>query len=236
MVSSPASSPAVLGAITWPVVVNRLQGLVGTLDINAGKETVIPATVLSALKGRNATLAIHSMGGMALTLTGTDLRLANIAADTKLDLSAVNNAKTIPEKLIAEKKALLTRQISIKDTAAFPFNVNMHVALGKENAGKYANLYRLSDNRSQLDYCGSFKIIDIGNAAFAMNRGGEYLVTVTNAVPQEKIAGGAYQIVKGDSLYKIARRNKMSLSELLRLNPELSLFSRLKIGQTIRIS
>ena len=186
---APNRTPAVAGAITWPVVVSRLErlDLTGTLNINSPKETIIPASVLSMLKGKNTTLAIHSIGGIALSITGTDIKMPKIAASTRIDLSLNSNPKAISSVLIAEKKAIASKQLSIKNTGAFPCTVNLHVALGKENAGKYANLYRLNTSRNQLDYCGSFKIIDIGNAVFAMGQGGDYLVTVTNTAPVKSV-------------------------------------------------
>ena len=45
-----------------------------------------------------------------------------------------------------------------------------------------------------------------------------------------------YKVVKGDTLWGIARKNNISLSDLLASNPSLSKSSRLKIGQEIMVN
>ncbi|MCR5753802.1 MAG: LysM peptidoglycan-binding domain-containing protein [Acetatifactor sp.] len=40
---------------------------------------------------------------------------------------------------------------------------------------------------------------------------------------------------RGDSLSKIAREHGMSLAQLLRLNPQITDSSRIKVGQKIRL-
>ena len=125
----------------------------------------------------------------------------------------------------------------MKDTGSFAVPVNMHVAMGRENAGKYANLYRRNTESGQWEYCGSFRITEAGRAMFALSCGGEYRVSVTTEVVKETVvfAGGSYIVKAGDTLSKIAAKHRISLTELIRKNPQIKDINKIRIGQIIRI-
>ncbi|MCR5255512.1 MAG: discoidin domain-containing protein [Acetatifactor sp.] len=239
---SAAPAISVPASINWTEVQTRVKAKVaeaaahpenGNLNISAAASTVIPANVVELLKGTNATLAFHSGNGTALSVSGQDIK-GNVGA---LDLTMTDTSSNIPAALISAKKAAVNKQISVKDTGAFLFNVNMHMALGKENAGKNANLYRYNATDNKLDYCGSFKIVESGNALFGLKRGGDYLVTVTDGKVNEKVtfSGSTYTVVKGDSMSKIARKLHMTLSKLAGMNPQVTNISKIKIGQILQV-
>ncbi|MCR5755467.1 MAG: LysM peptidoglycan-binding domain-containing protein, partial [Acetatifactor sp.] len=50
-----------------------------------------------------------------------------------------------------------------------------------------------------------------------------------------RFAGTGYEVERGDSLSKIAREHGMSLAQLLRLNPQITDISRIKIDQIIKV-
>jgi len=207
------------------------------VDFAAGTQTLVPNSILEMIKGKTVTIAFHSRIGVALSISGQDLKDAETNALQEIDLTIDNDAQNIPDSLIEEKHASKTKQISLKDTGSFEFTVNMHVALGEEHAGKFANLYRYNEESGQLEYCGSFRIVECGNAVFALDCGGEYLVTVTETKANERVryTGVGYTVEKGDSLSKIAGKYHLTLAQLLRLNPQILDSSKIRPGQKIRL-
>lgn len=89
-----------------------------------------------------------------------------------------------------------------------------------------------------MEYMGSFRITENGQAMFGLVRGGAYLVTVTEEKSDEPIvmtAGRFYTVVKGDTLSAIAAKYRLPLARLVALNPEIRDINKLKIGQRIRL-
>ena len=200
-------------------------------------ENKVPTSVQSAIRGKNMTVAFHTGTGIAYSITGTDI--SNTAALKEIDLTTRDYAKAIPENLVATKQSVVAkRQISVKDTGAFNVPVNMHVHVGQESAGKWANLYRYNAQTRQLEYCGSFNVTKNGQAMFAVNRGGEYLLTVTKEKLSETVTytAGDYVVKSGDNMSVIARKHKMSLAELVRKNPQIKNINLIYPGQKINVN
>lgn len=193
----------------------------GNLNFVSTGETKVPANVLQTIVGSKVTLAFHSGNGLALSISGQDLK--------GVDLKGVQNIN-----LTAERDG---DRITIKDTGNFAVPVNLHVAMGRENVGKYANLYRRNAESGQWEYCGSFRVTEAGQAMFALICGGEYRVSVTTETVKETVVfrGGSYEIKSGDTLSRIAGKHKISLAELIRKNPQIKDINKIMVGQIIRI-
>lgn len=102
----------------------------------------------------------------------------------------------------------------------------------------------------------SFKVDEQGNIVFDNRTGSSTIQTPslattpaannaantgTNTTPASNVVvpaattGNTYTIKKNDSLYRIAANNKMTLNELLKLNPGMKTTSVIQPGQTIKI-
>ena len=208
------------------------------VNVRAYGETRIPSDVLQALKGTDVTLAIQQGDGIALSVSGKDLNDTNLSGLQVLDLTADSKARQIPNEVLLAKQAVAYRQFEVRDTGNFAVPVNLHVNMGSENAGSYANFYRYHAGRKQLEYCGSFKITENGQAMLALKQGGEYAVTVTAVKPTEKewFSGSVYTVKAGDTLSRIARRNHLSVAELLQRNPQLKNPNLIYPGQKLNVN
>lgn len=187
--------------------------------------------------GTELTLALQQGNGVALSISGSALNENQLSGLRTLDLTTDTDARTIPEELIRERSVLTYRQLTIRDTGRLAVPVNLHVNMGAENAGRYANFYRYNAALGRLEYCGTFRITENGQAMTGLRQGGSYLVTVTDTRPVERYLffGDSYTVQSGDTLSKIARRYRMSLAELLRRNPTLRNPNRIRVGQTINV-
>ena len=213
---------------------------IATVNMNmvCTSEVQVPQKVLNTIKGTNVTVAFHSGNGIAMSISGQDLKNKDLSKIQNIDLTVDQASNNIPANVVAAKTSAPTRQLAIKDTGSFGVNVNIHVNVGKENAGKTANMYRYNAEKGRLEYCGSFTVTSNGQSMFALKRGGNYLVTVTERRPSESVwfAEGDYTIKPGDTLSKIAQRNHMTLAELLRRNAQITNRNVIKVGQRLNLN
>ena len=236
-------------AVDWNEVSSSVQNKVTEITQNPAIATVnmnmvctgevqVPQKVLNIIKGTNVTVAFHSGNGVALSISGQDLKNKDLSKIQNIDLTVDQTSNTIPANVVSAKSGTVNRQLGIRDTGSFGVNVNIHVNVGKDNSGKSANLYRYNVEKGRLEYCGSFTVTSNGQSMFALKRGGNYLVTVTDRRPSESVwfAEGNYIIKPGDTLSKIAQRNHMTLAELLRRNAQITNRNVIKVGQRLNLN
>lgn len=247
--SKPENNSSTPETVNWNEVSSSVQDKVTEIAQNPAIATVnmnvvctgevqVPQKVLNTIKGTNVTVAFHSGNGVAMSISGQDLKNKDLSKIQNIDLTVDQTSNIIPANVVAAKTSAPTRQLAIKDTGSFGVNVNIHVNVGKENAGKTANLYRYNAEKGRLEYCGSFTVTSNGQSMFALKRGGNYLVTVTERRPSESVwfAEGNYIVKAGDTLSKIAQRNHMTLTELLRRNAQITNRNLIKVGQRLNLN
>ena len=247
--SGSAATSSAPETVNWNEVSSSVQDKVTEITQNPAIATVnmnmvctgevqVPQKVLNTIKGTNVTVAFHSGNGIAMSISGQDLKNKDLSKIQNIDLTVDQASNNIPANVVAAKTSAPTRQLVIKDTGSFGVNVNIHVNVGKENAGKTANMYRYNAEKGHLEYCGSFTVTSNGQSMFALERGGNYLVTVTERRPSESVwfAEGDYTIKPGDTLSKIAQRNHMTLAELLRRNAQITNRNVIKVGQRLNLN
>lgn len=247
--SGSAATSSAPETVNWNEVSSSVQDKVTEITQNPAIATVnmnmvctgevqVPQKVLNTIKGTNVTVAFHSGNGIAMSISGQDLKNKDLSKIQNIDLTVDQASNNIPANVVAAKTSAPTRQLAIKDTGSFGVNVNIHVNVGKENAGKTANMYRYNAEKGHLEYCGFFTVTSNGQSMFALERGGNYLVTVTERRPSESVwfAEGDYTIKPGDTLSKIAQRNHMTLTELLRRNAQITNRNVIKVGQRLNLN
>lgn len=247
--SDSAGTSSTPETVNWNEVSSSVQDKVTEIAQNPAIATVnmnmvctgevqVPQKVLNTIKGTNVTVAFHSGNGVAMSISGQDLKNKDLSKIQNIDLTVDQTSNNIPASVVAAKTSAPTRQLAIKDTGSFGVNVNIHVNVGKENAGKTANMYRYNAEKGRLEYCGSFTVTSNGQSMFALKRGGNYLVTVTERRPSESVwfAEGNYIVKAGDTLSKIAQRNHMTLTELLRRNAQITNRNLIKVGQRLNLN
>lgn len=247
--SGSAATSSAPETVNWNEVSSSVQDKVTEITQNPAIATVnmnmvctgevqVPQKVLNTIKGTNVTVAFHSGNGIAMSISGHDLKNKDLSKIQNIDLTVDQASNNIPANVVTAKTSAPTRQLAIKDTGSFGVNVNIHVNVGKENAGKTANMYRYNAEKGHLEYCGSFTVTSNGQSMFALKRGGNYLVTVTEHRPSESVwfAEDNYIVKAGDTLSKIAQRNHMPLTELLRRNAQITNRNVIKVGQRMNLN
>ena len=170
-------------AVDWTDVSNSVQDKVAEMMKNpaiasvnmnfvCSGEVKVPQNVLNTIKGTKLTVAFHSGNGVALSISGQDLKNKDLSKIQNIDLTVDQTSNTIPANVVSAKSGTVNRQLGIRDTGSFGVNVNIHVNVGKDNSGKSANLYRYNTEKGRLEYCGSFTVTSTGQSMFALKRGG----------------------------------------------------------------
>lgn len=235
--STPSGSSVASGNLVVSVDWNTVTANVDTalqngedrdVAIKVGTQYTVPVSTLNVLADRKKVLMLQTGNGMALSVSSEDV-VPNKELSIDLSMNAV-----IPEDISkgATDGAEYCRTFSLNGDNALPFKVNVHFAVGTEYAGKTAVLYRYNKAAGKMVAVGSFEVTENGAAMFALRRGGEYIVTVTDNVPK---IYGSYVVVSGDTLSEIARKNKVSLSSIIEANPQLTNANKIYVGQVLNI-
>ncbi len=247
--SSDSDTAAPAQTVDWNTVTANVQDKIAevtqnpninsvNMNIVCSGETKLPATVLESIQGSNMALALHNGNGVAISISGQDLKGTALNALQSIDLTVNSDAQNIPAAVVASKNADAVKQLSVQNSGVFPVPVNIHVSVGAENSGKSANLYRYNEETKQLEYCASFPVTRNGQSMFALKQGGDYMVTVTATQPKETVyfAGGDYTVKAGDTLSVIAARSNISLTALKAKNPQIKNIHKIRVGQKINLN
>ena len=203
-----------LNESNWDAVSERINAALKTgnrnVDVFTGYVAEVPDTILKELAGKKATLAMHTGDGLAISITGTQIR----ATDKTFRL-IMSSENIVPEsvKQKVSESAIAVKEFSMPEKAPFPFCVNVHVSLGTENAGKPAILYSYDEGADMLRMTGIYAINESGSAMFGINKGDEYLIVVRQ--------GNAHVVKQGEHLGGIARRNGIAVKALMEANPHI---------------
>lgn len=199
------------------------------IDVSTGTSMEVPAETLRKIAGKNLILSFHTGQGIAVSAFGRDLTVAD--RDLKITLTDEDDMipESVSQKILSD--ALYSKMFAMEEKIDYDIRLNIHFSLGKDYAGKYANLYHFDEQAGNMVYDDSFIITSGGMAMFSLDRGDEYILTVTDHL----LAGGkvAYTVAAGDNLTQIARKNGISLKELIAANPGIKNADKIYPGEII---
>lgn len=234
---SSSGSAEVVYDVDWNNVQNTVAAnQTGTTDITTGNSMKVSGQLLQTLKSKNGVLALHTGNGITVSISGKDLK----KTDKNVALTFAENPN-IPAsaKSTVLANALYSRSFEMKEKVLYSVKMDIHFNVGKQFAGKYANLYHYDELTGTMKLEGSYRITDTGAAMFLLYHGDEYILTVTEKAPKGVVAGGVsnadYTVAKGDTLWGIAAKNGISLRKILAANPNLKNPDKIRVGQKIVI-
>ncbi len=204
------------------------------VSVSTGTEFVIPVSIQNRVAKDNVTLACHPAGtDITVTLSSYNVKAA------KQDITfSVTNKADIPAAASKEvtDTALFSRVLNIGQKSFFPQKLDVHMALGAQYAGRLAVMYSYDEITGSMRYESSFRITEEGLAMFPLQRGDEYIIVVTDSIVRKTAtAAGNYRVAAGDTLSRIAAKNGITLTDLLKANPQIRNRNRIHIGDMIAI-
>lgn len=202
--------------------------------VSTGTDFVIPVSVQNRVAKKRVTLACHPEGtDITITLSPGDIKAP------KQDIAlSVSNRANIPAAAGSEvtDTALFSRVLNVGPKKFFQQKLNVHMVLGTQYAGKLAVMYSYDEITGRMRYESSFRITKDGLAMFPLQRGDEYMIVVTDKIDRKTLSAKRnYRVVPGDTLSRIAAKNGVSLSALLKANPQIQNINRIYAGDMITI-
>lgn len=235
--SDDSGSAEVVYNVDWNNVQNTVAAnKTATTDITTGNSMQVSGQLLQTLKDTKGVLALHTGNGIAVSICGKDVK----KTDKNVAITFAENPN-IPAsaKSSVLANALYSRSFEMKEKVLYSVKMDIHFNVGKQFAGKYANLYHYDELTGTMKLEGSYRITDTGAAMFLLYHGDEYILTVTEKAPKGVVAGGVsnadYTVAEGDTLWGIAAKNGISLRKILAANPNIKNPDRIHVGQKIVI-
>ena len=235
--SDNSGSAEIVYNVDWNNVQNTVAAnKTGTTDITTGNSMQVSGQLLQTLKDTKGVLALHTGNGIAVSICGKDVK----KTDKNVAITFAENPN-IPAsaKSSVLANALYSRSFEMKEKVLYSVKMDIHFNVGKQFAGKYANLYHYDELTGTMKLEGTYRITDTGAAMFLLYHGDEYILTVTEKAPKGVVAGGVsnadYTVAKGDTLWSIAAKNGISLRKILAANPNIKNPDRIHVGQKIVI-
>lgn len=168
----------------WSASVNELTNASNnaTVTIKVDNSGKVSKDALAAIKGTNKKAVFDLGNGIKWTIKGSDI--SKVSADD-LDLSINLGTKNVPESAIkdselSKKEVIKTVQMNLDHDGEFGFVGTATIPMGKEYAGKYANLYYYDPETKELKGQMSGLIDKDGNVEFLFNHASDYVISITD--------------------------------------------------------
>ena len=145
----PTSRPANPTGPVCPEAGKRPAGRHGDREMNG--ETEVPGDVWETIAGRDVTVILDMGGNVSWTVDGNDVPTATHFAD--MDFGVDRNTTGIDVDVInAITGEVSSVQITLAHDGEFGFTLTLTAPLGRENAGRWANLYHYDEENEILNY------------------------------------------------------------------------------------
>ena len=150
-----------------------------TITVNMSDTKSVSKDVLEAAKGKDIDVVLD-MGGYTWTINGTQISGENLK---DIDMSVSFGNKNIPDGDISSvAKNNQYQTISLNYDGPFGFTASLGFNVGKNNAGKYVNLYYYTD-KNELEYQNTGMVDENGETKLVFTHASEYVAVISDAKP-----------------------------------------------------
>ncbi|MBR4092617.1 MAG: hypothetical protein IKK32_01945 [Oscillospiraceae bacterium] len=137
---------------------------------------VIDTDALAAIKGKN----------IGIKFDGSDYYWTIYGKNIDDATQNINLGVTTGEDIIAERllvplsKFEDKKQFRIAHDGKFPFRADLHINVGKEHVGRYANLFILNENTYKLEHIACATVDKQGYATYGMKHASDYVIVISD--------------------------------------------------------
>ena len=169
-----------------------------TVIVETDEDDTLPDEVLESAAGKNVTLKIKVGDSIFWEI---DCRVIPKDASLQdISLKVSMNTQGIPSKVLCGLPGSHTfLQMTLGHDGLFGFPVNLHTNVGRENSGKWANLYYYNEETEKMEFETAARVTASGDAAFTMTHASQYAIVL-----DEKSHTLSFQDVKEGSWFQDA--------------------------------
>ena len=192
-----------------------------SIDLQGG--SLIPVTILEAVKGKNVDVAINLGNGIEWIINGTDIQddqddqveddPTQQPKTINLQVSVVTD--TIPKDALANLETQDSIELSLAYTGDFGFKATLKMTITEENRGKIANLFYYNPNTQKLELQGACKVDSNGNILLDFTHASDYIIVMDDKVIIEDAIKLVSMPIQSSTLYVGGTKGK---SVKLKLN------------------
>ena len=165
------------GASGWSNIASEIgktpEG--GSVVIDMGGVTTVPANVLNAVKGKDVDLVLDMGGGVTWTINGKDISSVSGSIDLGVKLGTSDIPVEVKNNVTSER---YSTTLHLNHSGKFGFKAVMTVPLRKQDAGLIANLFYYNLSKKALEFVSSAKIDANGNAELDFNHASDYAIVI----------------------------------------------------------
>lgn len=165
----------------WTELIEKLETITEEEELvvvfEEAAEAVVSVDFLEAVKEQAATVVLDLGNGISWVIDGSTI---TEAAEVNFDVTV--GAGNIPEEKITEvaqgKEAV---KISLAHDGDFGCKPEMKFPAGKENSGKYANLYYYNSETGELEFVCAELVAEDGYVTLKFDHASDYVVVIDEA-------------------------------------------------------
>lgn len=148
-----------------------------TVIVETDEDDALPDEVLESAAGKNVTLIIQVGTIVSWEIDCREIPKAASLQDISLKVSM--NTQGIPSKVLCGLPGSHTfLQMTLGHDGLFGFPVNLHTNVGRENSGKWANLYYYNEGTGKMEFETAACVTASGDAAFTMTHASQYAIVL----------------------------------------------------------
>lgn len=167
-----------------------------TVIVETDEDDTLPGEVLESAAGKNVTLIIQV--GTTVSWEIDCREIPKATSFTGISLKVSMNTRGIPESVLQGLPGSHPfQQMTLGHDGPFGFPVNLHTNVGRENSGKWANLYYYNEETGKMEFETAARVSASGDVAFTMTHASQYAIVL-----DEKSHTLSFQDVKEGSWFQ----------------------------------
>lgn len=179
------------GASGWDAIIDEIRSADkgDTIHIDMNGTTVLPESVIWAIKGRDINLELDMGNGFTWTINGT-----TVTNPHDVDLAVKKGSSSIPVKVINALTGECTYvTLSLEYDGDFGFTATLQFDAGDDVAGLWANLYWYIPQSKAFEFMDSGKINKNRQVKLTFTHASEYVIVLDDHNHGAKPADGDVQ-------------------------------------------
>ena len=167
-----------------------------TVIVETDEDDTLPGEVLESAAGKNVTLIIQV--GTIISWEIDCREIPKATSFTGISLKVSMNTSGIPESVLHGLPGSHPfQQMTLGHDGPFGFPVKLHTNVGRENSGKWANLYYYNEESGKMEFETAARVTASGDAVFTMTHASQYAIVL-----DEKSHTLSFQDVKEGSWFQ----------------------------------